>query len=370
MNTIDSNIRQRYLSFYSDCVPVRGAKKSAIYDLTRQEIIRIPGSYFDLIEAAQQQTIGELIDGVEHQAGRESVVAFIEFLLEHEMINTSIEPVLLPAINADWEIPCDIQNAIIDVDQHWHDFASIIQQLDELGCEVIQLRVFSTHFGLSDVSEITRLAANTSIQGIELVMAYEQRLTGEDYLSWLEEEPLIAKMTVHSAPQDQVLTSCFGVDEAQATLTKSMEMVSQVIDSASHCGMITPKHLNQPTTQLFLELKHHNGCLNKKVSVDAGGEIRNCPSMRQSYGHHSQHAITDAVKQPSFRALWGVHKDQIEVCRDCELRYACTDCRAYVTDAENLYSKPSKCAYDPFRGEWQADQAVQQTSWKVKSATG
>ena len=370
MNLIDNNIRQRYLSFYSDCVPVKGAKKSAIYDLTRQEIIRIPSIYFDLIEASQQQTIGELIDSFAHQESRESVMDFIGFLLEHEMINTSFDAGLLPQMNGDWEIPCEIQNAIIDVDQQWHDFAGIIEQLDELGCEVIQLRVFSNHFGLQDISKISRLAANTSIQGIELVMAYDQQLTNHDYLSWLEQEPLIAKMTVHSAPEDQVLTSCFGVDEAQATLTKSMEMVSQIIDSASHCGLITNKHLNQPTTQLFLELKKHNGCLNRKVSIDANGEIRNCPSMQKSYGHHTRQTITNAVKEPIFRSLWGVHKDQIEVCQDCELRYACTDCRAYVTNPDNQYAKPLKCAYDPYQGEWQSDQAEQRMTLKVRSAIG
>jgi hypothetical protein len=40
------------------------------------------------------------------------------------------------------------------------------------------------------------------------------------------------------------------------------------------------------------------------------------------------------------------------VCKDCEFRYICTDCRAYLEDPYNEYSKPLKCGYDPYTGEW------------------
>ena len=34
----------------------------------------------------------------------------------------------------------------------------------------------------------------------------------------------------------------------------------------------------------------------------------------------------------------------IDICKDCELRYACSDCRAYRV-AESMVSKPLKCSY-------------------------
>ena len=29
-----------------------------------------------------------------------------------------------------------------------------------------------------------------------------------------------------------------------------------------------------------------------------------------------------------------------------------TDCRAYIQDKNNIYSKPAKCNYDPYNAEW------------------
>jgi len=46
-------------------------------------------------------------------------------------------------------------------------------------------------------------------------------------------------------------------------------------------------------------------------------------------------------------------KDQIDICKECEFRYICTDCRAYIEDPENIYSKPLKCGYDPATNQWQ-----------------
>ncbi len=48
-----------------------------------------------------------------------------------------------------------------------------------------------------------------------------------------------------------------------------------------------------------------------------------------------------------FQKVWTIRKDDIEICRECELRYACQDCRAYLSDPSHIYSKPQKCTYNP-----------------------
>jgi len=50
--------------------------------------------------------------------------------------------------------------------------------------------------------------------------------------------------------------------------------------------------------------------------------------------------------------IGSITKDQVAVCRDCEFRYVCTDCRAYTQDADDPYSKPAKCTYDPYTATW------------------
>ena len=43
---------------------------------------------------------------------------------------------------------------------------------------------------------------------------------------------------------------------------------------------------------------------------------------------------------------------KIHVCKDCEFRYICTDCRAYIEDPNDILSKPLKCGYNPYTAEW------------------
>jgi SPASM domain peptide maturase of grasp-with-spasm system len=104
----------------------------------------------------------------------------------------------------------------------------------------------------------------------------------------------------------------------------------------------------------FTEAMHHNSCLNRKLSVDRRGEIRNCPSMPRSYGNAATTPLAEALEHPGFRAPWAITKDQVETCRDCEFRYVCTDCRAYVADPADPLSKPARCSYDPYRASWDA----------------
>lgn len=96
-----------------------------------------------------------------------------------------------------------------------------------------------------------------------------------------------------------------------------------------------------------------NNCLHGKISIDAEGNIKNCPSMPESFGNIRDTTLMEAIEKPGFKKYWNITKDQIAVCKDCEFRYICTDCRAYKEDPDDDYSKPLKCGYDPYTGVWE-----------------
>ena len=74
--------------------------------------------------------------------------------------------------------------------------------------------------------------------------------------------------------------------------------------------------------------------------------------MSQSFGNIKDTTLAEALEKPDFKKYWNINKDKIHVCKDCEFRYICTDCRAYVEDPEDILSKPLKCGYNPYTGEW------------------
>jgi len=106
--------------------------------------------------------------------------------------------------------------------------------------------------------------------------------------------------------------------------------------------------------------------MNRKISIDQDGFVKNCPSMQASFGHHKTVSLIEVVKNDVFKEMWYLHKDKIKKCQDCEFRYACTDCRAYVEDPHDRLSKPLKCGYDPYKGTWAQWQSQPEKDWVIK----
>jgi len=105
---------------------------------------------------------------------------------------------------------------------------------------------------------------------------------------------------------------------------------------------------------MFSESQVFNSCLNRKISIDKNGEIKNCPSMQTSFGNILKTSLLSVVNDENFKKKWAIGKDKIDICKDCEFRYICTDCRAYLKDSQNIFSKPLKCNYDPYTAKWES----------------
>ncbi|GAB4204436.1 MAG: hypothetical protein Fur0023_12220 [Bacteroidia bacterium] len=88
------------------------------------------------------------------------------------------------------------------------------------------------------------------------------------------------------------------------------------------------------------------------TSIDRNGNIKNCPTMDKSYGNIKNVPLFSAVVKKTFTKYWHINKDKISDCRVCEFRYICSDCRALISNPEDIYSKPSKCKYHPYTSTW------------------
>lgn len=342
-----------YIHLHADCIPVKGVQRAAIYDLTRNEIILFPVEHLEILEYITSDKIGKCLKELEDEEEKECVLEFIQFLDQNEVIALTKEPQRFPPIPDQWDIPCMIQNAIIDIDQTLPDFEKIIYELDALSCPFVQIRCFSNLPAISDFYQLMMRAKDTSIEGVELIIKYNPDITEDQYTNLVETQPLLAALTIHSSPENREVTVLLGDRDLAYPIDKLYTYTTQVIGSEMHCGIITEAHLNLPTVSNFFEAKHYNGCLNRKVAIDTEGNIKNCPSMQTSYGNISTTSLSEAVNQETFKQVWNIKKDEIEVCKECEFRYACSDCRAYLETPENRYSKPLKCGYNPQTCEWE-----------------
>ena len=66
--------------------------------------------------------------------------------------------------------------------------------------------------------------------------------------------------------------------------------------------------------------------------------------------------LDEILQSPKLNETWELTKDKVLVCKDCEYRYACFDCRPLAADSNygmNYSNAPApRCTYNPYTGEW------------------
>ena len=345
---------------FANCVPVRGARRSVVCDLQRQSFHFIPNGLYEILTEHWGETAADIKAFYDHEFDEE-IDEYFAFLERHELGHWCDDPARFPVLDLTWETPERITNAILDVDERsGHDFAKILSELDDLGCKALEVRCFhrATLAGLRAILEAARYGR---LRSIDLIAGFSPELTPEALGSLVKDHRRVSSVVIHSAPEGRTLAP----DRAGVVICYRTE----AIDSPRCCGKIHPGYF-AIDLETFAEGLRYNTCLNRKISVDARDEIRNCPSLPRSFGNVRETSLHSALAERDFAALWSINKDQIAVCRDCEFRYICTDCRAYLMDAGDLYSKPSKCTYDPYTAEWRTPVEESTSSGSFKGAIG
>ncbi|MBK8043608.1 MAG: grasp-with-spasm system SPASM domain peptide maturase [Haliscomenobacter sp.] len=242
-----------------------------------------------------------------------------------------------------WKSPLWITNAIIDISKNSsYDIAEALKQLDGVGCIALHLRFFSC-VQADYLHQLLLSVKNSRLVSIDLLLGINQEFQTFDDLQVLANKHLRITSIV-----------IYGSDKDRYYVYKGVELVftSSILNSELHCGKISDKFFTA-NISLFTEAQHHNSCLNRKIAIDIEGNIKNCPSMKESFGNIRDTTLQEALEKPGFKKYWNITKDQIQTCKDCEFRYICTDCRAYLEAPEDIYSKPLKCGYNPYTCEWE-----------------
>jgi radical SAM protein with 4Fe4S-binding SPASM domain len=95
-------------------------------------------------------------------------------------------------------------------------------------------------------------------------------------------------------------------------------------------------------------------CWQGQITITPQGRLLLCNMLRDlSVGELGQQDLGSILASARCQSMWSLSLDQIEGCNQCELRFACYDCRAAAALLDgNLYGRNPLCRYDPFKGEW------------------
>lgn len=106
------------------------------------------------------------------------------------------------------------------------------------------------------------------------------------------------------------------------------------------------------SVKTFQYNKHWNSCWFGKIAITAKGEVIPCIFARESVLGNIDTDPADTIRDNVLKA-WGITKDDVKICKDCEYRYSCHDCRPLAAGLlEDPLGKYPRCCYDPIEGIW------------------
>jgi SPASM domain peptide maturase of grasp-with-spasm system len=336
-----------YIKIFSCCTITKGSSRAAIVDIQREQIFFIPLSLYDLIDqqvyAINVLKTKQIIEEKHYPILDE----YIEFLIDNELgfYCDSDELAIFPKMSEEWRFPAHITNCIID-SNGTIEFLNeqFFLQLEELCCNHIQLRFFSP-VEQEDLNVVLTLINENQIKSLEIVLPINNYLRDEkNIVHFLEFNRKVKNLIITSADEYKILQP----DDFSGTAV----LTDKNITNNLHCGLVQLEQFSINVLH-YTESLNSNTCLNRKIAIDTEGNIKNCPSMKESYGNIRDTTLKEALANPDFKKYWNITKDQITKCQDCEFRHICTDCRAFIDVPDDIYSAPLKCGYNPYTCEWE-----------------
>lgn len=344
-------MNREFLSSYfvlsSSCVMTKGYRRTLIQDFVRNYADFIPNEYYELCMSLDRHQIFEIMEKVDEKS-HAYFFEFVDFMLKKEYAFLTEKVSLFPPISTKLhEQSQQITDAIIEIDEKYSDMNTVKKFLGELAsvkCRDIQIRLFSFS-GFSSLKKLAELIQHYELNYVEIHIDNSSVLAYEECCNILSGHAQISNIFLYDAPKSYA-KDYYERGEGNVDIQLgSVIYIEDKLDS-NKCGIVNKYCQVYGNRRFYLMSKDYNSCLFKKVSLDKNGMVRNCPSLPETYDLSL--GLGNIVKSQNFRKYWEIKKDEIEVCKDCEFRYNCLDCRAHTIKG-NIYSKPVSCKYNPYQ---------------------
>jgi SPASM domain peptide maturase of grasp-with-spasm system len=336
----------KYLIFFPVCMIVRGYERSVILDIQRAILDFIPNELYDLYNKYNKLKISEILPNY-NQGEQEIVMEYIDFLLKNEyaFLGTKHDAEHISDISLKYNYFGKMTNCILEysdfTEKNMQHILSIVD--NKLGYSALQI-IIKEQISKNSLSQFLKIFQGiTFLNHIEIVMPYMPDFSENKIKPFLFENLLLNRLIIYSAPFDKV------IDMKHTFVVYLQKNINDNV-----CGIVDKAYFTQNVYHIT-EAINYNTCLNKKFFINKNGNIKNCPFSSNVFGNIMNDDIEKIISNHSFTKYWFIKKDEIEVCRDCEFRYICTDCRVFLKKSDNLHSQPLHCKYNPYIAKWEGE---------------
>lgn len=335
-----------YLLIYSCCVIVQGAKKSIIIDLQRNSIYRFDSTWIQYLRMFKNTCYSQILYKTDDPDEKENIECLKSYLLENELGFFTDTPECFPDIQFNiYESNQNIENAIIDINNNFTYVTSALFKLNSIKCKHLQIRIYS-NYNLTEIQKLLQEIENYEFLSAELIVQYSDNLSIKDIYTFFQICRSLQIIYVCNSPickKNEI--------GSKETKLKIAYFTTQKIINECDCGKVSDKTFTIPSLSILNRRVKYNSCLYHKIAIDSNGFVKKCPSLEECFGRITDCNLAEILKKNQFKNLDTISKDKIEVCKDCEYRYLCTDCRAYTVNG--IFSKPLKCSYNPYLAIWE-----------------
>ena len=336
----------RYFNLYSSILITKGANRILVSDLQRNNSELQSLELCEIIDEFKTNSIEEVFAFYDDES-KEIAQEYLDFLLEKEygFITAGDWDRNFAPLSLEYVDYSEISNLFMERNELAIP-KNLIQSIDNL--QISHLVIFCKgKASLEDFLKLEKDFENSTIESIEIFAPYHTEID-EAFIQHLSQNA--------SRIYNLVFYNCEKEPFKVENTFKFDLLFTQQNLKINSCGKVDLKYFDTNIKKV-LEAINHNSCLNKKIGIDAEGNIKNCPAMLQSFGNINETRLEDVLLQPNFTNYWNLTKDDINVCKHCEFRNVCTDCRAFTEQThinkEGLdVSKPLKCGYDPYTNQW------------------
>lgn len=326
-----------FFKFHSSCVSVKGVNIGNIYDLCRGNLYSLPNSILDLFEEYSSKGLSKLMDDYDEQ--KEIINNYLDFFLENELIFFTNNLENFPTISTIFNKAYLIDTILMEIDNFDKTKNSLFENdiISEIGCSEIVL--ISSENSIENLKKVLMILDKSKVQTVTYLMNYnyfnEKDLTylGNNYFR-------LNSVFIYNCPKNIKNKENSSFIYTKNSLEKLLNLkISSINDLV-------------PNIDSFVESQNYNLFYNRKVYIDNENNIKHSNNDNIFYGNLEKTTIDEVLFKSDFKKLWNITKDQINVCKDCELRYICPDNRIPEMINENEYFHKTACNYNPYTNEW------------------
>jgi len=350
-----------HFKLFPNVVPIKGYNRSLIMDLLKGKSYFVPNSYIDMFNDHDFDLtpLNRILAKINDKQEREAIIEYVHFSLENNLALLGSSQIIegLTLLDNDFFPSSKINNSILEISisSRW-SVEKVLFDLNELGTKHLEIRFLDFTSYENEIETIIKNIKDSSIESVILYIPSDRNLKNS-INQHITKQVRISKIVVYNSETG------FSINESTINIIFS----SQKTINHEDCGEISSSYFTVNTGD-YVNNINVNNCLAYKISVDVDGKIKNCPSSRKSFGNILNNTLNEVIAMNDFKLSWKITKNDISVCSICEFRMMCSDCRVFIDDSSDIYSRPSKCSYNPYINLWKDEEdyvSIQECGVKV-----